>query len=82
MSLPSASRLARRLERHGPVTSERDEHDRRVTRLRATHAGLELRDAVVRHRREAVARLLRDRQVPRDLSGGLAAISAAFDGLD
>ena len=82
MSLPSASRLARRLERHGLATSERDEQDRRVTLLRVTHAGLELRDTVVRHRREVMARLLRDRHLPKDLEGGLVAIAAAFDGLD
>lgn len=82
MSLPSASRLARRLERHGLATSQRDEQDRRVTLLRATAAGLELRDTVVRHRRDAMARLLRDRRLPKDLEGGLAAIAAAFDGLD
>ncbi len=82
MSLPSASRLARRLERHGLATAERDEHDRRVTLLRVTHAGLELHDTVVQHRRDAMARLLSDRHVPKDLEGGLAAIAAAFDGLD
>ncbi len=82
MSLPSASRLVRRLERHGLVTSERDERDRRATLVRPTTAGLELRDAVVRHRREAMARLLRGRSLPEDRGGGLAAIAAAFDGLD
>lgn len=82
MSLPSASRLARRLERHGLATSERDEADRRVTLLRVTPAGLDLRDTVVRQRREAMARLLRECTLPRDLEGGLAAIAAAFDGLD
>lgn len=82
MSQPSASRLARRLERHGLATSERDEDDRRVTLLRVTAAGLDLRDTVVQHRRQAMARLLRNRPVPKDLEGGLAAIAAAFDGLD
>lgn len=82
MSLPSASRLVRRLERHGLVSSARDESDRRVTLVRATRQGLALRDVVVRHRREAMARLLRDCTLPTDLATGLEAIASAFDGLD
>lgn len=82
MSLPSASRLVRRLERHELVTSARDETDRRVTLVTATPSGLELHEAVVRHRRETMAGLLRDRRLPGDLGGGLSAIADAFDGLD
>jgi DNA-binding MarR family transcriptional regulator len=82
MSLPSASRLVRRLERHGLVTSMRDESDRRVTLVHATKQGLALRDTVVRHRREAMGRLLNGRTLPADLSNGLMAIASAFDGLD
>lgn len=82
MSLPSASRLVRRLERHGLVSASRDERDRRVTLVSATTEGRRLHDVVVRHRRAAMRDLLRDRALPSDLAGGLASIAAAFDGLD
>lgn len=52
VAVPSASRLARRLERHGLVTTERDEADRRATIVRTSAAGRAVRDAVLHRRRE------------------------------
>ncbi len=52
---PSASRLARRLERQGLVTVERDEADRRATNVRLSDQGRRTRDTVLDRRRELVA---------------------------
>jgi len=81
MSLPSTSRLIRRLERGGLVTSNRDEEDRRATLVTLTPAGRRLRDDVVRGRRVLMegALLARGTRLPEDLNGGLAAIARAFE---
>ena len=54
VGVPSASRLVRRLERHGLATVERDELDRRATIVRASSAGRVVREAVMRRRRELI----------------------------
>ena len=54
VGVPSASRLVRRLERHGLATAERDELDRRATIVRASSAGRVVREAVMRRRRELI----------------------------
>lgn len=79
-SLPSASRLIRRMERHGLVTSERDAGDRRATLVRLTGAGQGVRSEVVRARRALIVGLLaeRDGQLPNDLEAGLQAIADAM----
>jgi DNA-binding MarR family transcriptional regulator len=81
MSLPSASRLVRRLERDGLVTTERDESDRRATLVMLTQKGHQLRDLVVARRRalmdEALATV--SPKLPRGLVPGLAAIARAFE---
>jgi DNA-binding MarR family transcriptional regulator len=81
MSLPSTSRLIRRLQRGGLVASNRDEEDRRATLVTLTPAGRRLRDDVVRGRRVLMeqALLARGNRLPKDLSGGLAAIARAFE---
>jgi DNA-binding MarR family transcriptional regulator len=56
-----ASRLITRLRRRGVVATEKDPEDARVTRVRLTDDGRELRARVLRHRRaelEAVVRAL------------------------
>jgi DNA-binding MarR family transcriptional regulator len=75
-SSPSASRLIRRMERAGLVTTERDESDRRATLVRLTAAGARVRSTVIDHRRRLVARLFRSHagQLPRDLDQGLQKI--------
>jgi DNA-binding MarR family transcriptional regulator len=81
MSLPSASRLIQRLERRGLVTTERDESDRRATLVRLTASGMEVREAVVKCRREMMEAALQRHapRLPRGLAPGLSAIATAFD---
>ena len=81
MSLPSTSRLIRRLERRGLVSTERDELDRRATRVRVTAQGKDLRDEVVRRRRTMMEGALASRApvMPRSLVAGVKAIARAFD---
>jgi MarR family transcriptional regulator, organic hydroperoxide resistance regulator len=81
MSLPSTSRLIRRLERRAAVTTERDEVDRRSTLVRLTDKGHQLRAAVVKRRRELMEAALSDFSLdPRqNLVPGLVAIAAAFE---
>lgn len=81
MPLPSASRLVRRLERDGLVTTERDEADRRATLVKLTPAGHQLRDRVVARRRALMEEALATRspKIPKGLAPGLAAIAHAFE---
>ena len=76
----AASRLLRRMERHGLVTTERDEHDRRATIVRLGEVGRQLRAQIVRDRRELIRRLLDEhgRPLPLHLVAGLEAIAEAF----
>ena len=80
MSLPSASRLIRRLEGRGYVTSERDETDRRGTIIRLTAEGARVRAAVIARRRELMNAALAQHgeRLPQDLSRGLHTIAQAF----
>jgi DNA-binding MarR family transcriptional regulator len=80
MSLPSASRLIRRLERDGLVMTERDESDRRATLVSLTRRGQDLREAVVIRRRALMAEALEARSptLPKGLIPGLNAIARAF----
>ena len=68
-TLPSASRLVRRLERRGLVASERDETDRRGTVVRVTPAGHALFTSLVEYRRHLIAELLDG--IPGPLPAGL-----------
>jgi DNA-binding MarR family transcriptional regulator len=81
MSLPSASRLIRRLERDGLVNTERDETDRRATLVKVTPKGHRLRERVVARRRAMMEEALATRspKIPRGLVPGLAAIARAFE---
>ncbi len=81
MSLPSASRLIRRLERRGFVHTERDESDRRGTIVRLTEEGAHVRAEVIARRRELMNEALAQHgaRLPKDLSRGLRTIAEAFD---
>lgn len=81
MTLPSASRLVRRLEQRGLVTTERDESDRRATLVRMTARGRHVREDVVRRRRAIMEAALAAHtpRLPTGLAAGLAAIASAFD---
>jgi DNA-binding MarR family transcriptional regulator len=79
-SLPTTSRLLRRLERRGLLTLERDEQDRRATRARLTEAGVRIRSSVLAYRRDQIAAIVDEVKPPaaaepvlRDLAAGFRA---------
>jgi DNA-binding MarR family transcriptional regulator len=82
ISLPSASRLVRRLERHGLVSAERDEEDRRATLLHLQQPGRAAHRAVTAARRERIASALAARpgSLPGDLAEALHALTDALNG--
>lgn len=65
ISIPSASRLVRRIEARRLVTAMRADDDRRATNIVLTKAGREIVGAVVRRRRELIRLALRAQ--PQDL---------------
>jgi DNA-binding MarR family transcriptional regulator len=79
-SLPSTSRILRRLERRGLITTRRDERDRRATLVRLTAAGVSARRKVMQSRQRSVAAALGDGvdPLPRTLTDGLEAIVRAL----
>ncbi len=83
IALPSASRLVRRLERRGLVTTYRDEDDRRVTRVHATERGRALFHRVVEARQAIVEKALANggAPLPGDLELGLVAIAERLEAL-
>ena len=52
VTLPATSRLLRRLALRGYMTVTQDEADHRATRVGLTDEGRELRDLILRHRRQ------------------------------
>lgn len=70
ISIPSASRLVRRIEAQGLLTAVRAQDDRRATNIALTKAGREIVDAVVRRRRELIGLALSAE--PEDLMAGAA----------
>lgn len=80
MSLPSTSRMVRRLERNGLVTTTRDESDRRATLVQLSDRGAAVREQVVQCRRSLMDQALAAGapKLPRGLVPGLRAIAAAF----
>jgi DNA-binding MarR family transcriptional regulator len=74
ISIPSASRLVRRIETQGLVTATRADDDRRATNIALTKAGRMIVDAVVRRRRELI------RLAPSTEPGGLPAAAAPLVG--
>jgi DNA-binding MarR family transcriptional regulator len=65
ISIPSASRLVRRIETQGLVTAVRADDDRRATNIALTKAGREIVEAVVWRRRDLIGLALRGR--PEDV---------------
>lgn len=82
-SLPSTSRILRRLERRGLITTRRDERDRRATLVRLTPVGAAARRKVMRVRQRTVASALSDgaSPMPTQLVDGLEAIVKALEPL-
>lgn len=79
-SVPSTSRLVRRLERQALVTAARDETDRRVTRVRATPDGLAARNELVDRRQTLIRGAIAGLDLPptAPLSEGLRVIADAM----
>lgn len=82
ISVPSASRLVRRLERRGLVSAERDEEDRRATILHLQPRGAEAYRAVTAARRRRIARALGTRSdgLPAEPTEALEALAEALTG--
>lgn len=79
VGLPSASRLIRRLEDRGLVTTERDESDRRATLVRATDQGRRVRTTLVRKRRRLIADALEATSEPLPASSVDVVVAIAKD---
>jgi DNA-binding MarR family transcriptional regulator len=60
VSVPSASRIVRRIERRGLLSASRADDDRRATILRLTTAGTQVVDDVMGRRRQLIAVALRE----------------------
>ena len=66
VSVPSASRLVRRVENRDLVRANRDDDDRRVTTVALSPRGQRLVDAVVGRRRSLIRRALDDVPLEHD----------------
>jgi DNA-binding MarR family transcriptional regulator len=78
-SLPTTSRLLRRLERRELVRLERDEQDRRATRARLTEDGVRLRSSVLAYRRDAIAAIVTETKLPASAHRVLRDLATRFD---
>jgi len=79
-SVPSVSRLVRRIESRGLVSASRAEDDRRATIVALTPAGRRLVDAVVGRRRAVIRRAL-DTRRGRPPDGAVALLRDVADRL-
>jgi DNA-binding MarR family transcriptional regulator len=78
-SLPTTSRLLRRLEVGGLLTLQRDEQDRRATRANLTAAGARIRSSVLAYRRDEIAAIVDEVQPPASSDRVLRDLAARFD---
>lgn len=78
VTLPATGRQLRRLERRGLVDFEPDGKDRRVTRVRLTAAGLDVRRSIMGQRRDAIERSLADLRPARAVVDAVALIADAL----
>jgi DNA-binding MarR family transcriptional regulator len=73
------SKLVARVSRRGLVRTSKDDRDRRVTRVRVTDEGGELRQTVLDHRRRLLADVLADAgPIEPDVAGALDRIGIAI----
>jgi DNA-binding MarR family transcriptional regulator len=73
------SRLVSRLAGRGLVVADKDKRDRRVTRVKVSGAGNEIRDAVIERRRELLTEVLAAAgPIDPDVEAALHRIGAAF----
>ncbi len=73
-SAPSTSRLVRRLERRGLVTTGPDQLDRRGLRIGLSAEGARIRSVVLARRRELLAEAVNE-PLPDELGPGLTALA-------
>jgi DNA-binding MarR family transcriptional regulator len=78
VTLPATGRQLRRLERRGLVALEPDGRDRRVTRVRLTASGLEVRRSIIAGRRAAIEHLVADVRLGRDVVESVGRIADAL----
>ncbi len=80
ISMTSASRLVRRMENKGYVTTARDERDRRATLVTLSERGSLMRSSVIQHRRDLISGIVRDgtSRLPDDLHAGLDILAERF----
>lgn len=78
-SLPTTSRLMRRLELRGLLRLERDEQDRRATRARLTESGVWLRSSVLAYRRGEIAVIVDEAKPPASAHRALRDLAARFE---
>jgi DNA-binding MarR family transcriptional regulator len=77
-SLPSTSRLLRRLVRRGLVTLARDESDHRATRARLTDRGRAVREVILSYRRARIRSVARSAEPTDELRHELARLAEAM----
>lgn len=81
-SLPSTSRILRRLERRGLLSTERDDRDRRATLVHLTAIGTSTRRKVIHARQRLIAAAIDDHEpMPTGLIPGLERIVSALSPL-
>ena len=81
-SLPSTSRILRRLERRGLLSTERDDRDRRATLVQLTATGAATRRKVIQARQRLIAAAIDDHDpMPVGLAAGLERIVSALSPL-
>lgn len=77
-SLPSTSRLLRRLVRRGLVTLAQDERDHRATRARLTDRGRAVREVILAYRRARIRNVARSAEPSDRLRHELARLAEAM----
>jgi DNA-binding MarR family transcriptional regulator len=79
ISMPSASRLVKRLEQRGLVETARDPLDRRATIVRSSQSGTSVLASVLRRRQELVAEALAETSpLPETTDQVIGAVAAAL----
>jgi len=74
-----ASRLVSRLKRRGVVRTSKDDSDGRVTRVRLTESGLDLRSRVLEQRRRDLALVLAAASLTPTDAAAVAKVARAFE---
>jgi DNA-binding MarR family transcriptional regulator len=74
-----ASRLVSRLKRRGVVRTAKDDSDGRVTRVRLTESGLDLRSRVLEQRRRDLALVLAAASLTATDVAAVAKVARAFE---